>query len=102
MGNVPSIETEAAENPGRRRFYVGGIYAMMAAISAALGLPALAYLLGPGKSHKSEDWIEVGDVTRLTPNVPGELAFRRTRADGCKIISEKSKARVAKTSARQC
>ncbi len=97
MDSVPPIQPEDAENPSRRRFYVGAIYAMMAGISAALGLPALAYLLIPGKSHKNEDWIEVGDMTRLTPNVPVELAFRRTRVDGWKIISEKSTAWVVKT-----
>jgi menaquinol-cytochrome c reductase iron-sulfur subunit len=96
MGIVQSIEPEAVD-PTRRRFYVGAIYAMMAAISAALGLPALAYLLVPGKTRKSEDWIEVGDVTRLTPNVPVELAFRRVRVDGWKVINEKSTAWVVKT-----
>ena len=74
---------------------------MMAAISAALGLPALAYLLVPGKTRKTEEWIEVGDLTRLTPNVPVELAFRRNRVDGWKEISEKSTAWVVKTSETQ-
>ena len=96
MDTVEPIQPDAAESPSRRRFYVGAIYAMMAAISAALGLPALAYLLVPGKTRKTEEWIEVGDVTRLTPNVPVELAFRRTRVDGWKVINEKSTAWVVK------
>ena len=97
MDNVQPIQPDAAEDPGRRRFYVGAIYAMMAAISAALGLPALAYLLIPGRVRKTEDWIEVGDMTRLTPNVPVELAFQRHRVDGWKEINEKSTAWVVKT-----
>src|SRR5438045_6784678 len=102
MDNVhPPVQPEAAENPSRRRFYVGAIYAMMAAVSAALGLPALAYLLVPGKIRKTEDWIEVGDMSRLTPNVPVELAFQRHRVDGWKVINEKSTAWVVKTGENQ-
>jgi menaquinol-cytochrome c reductase iron-sulfur subunit len=101
MDNVQPIQDDAAESPSRRRFYVGAIYGMMAAISAALGLPALAYLLVPGKPPKKEDWIEVGDLTRLTPNVPVELAFRHHRVDGWKVLSEKSTAWVVKTGESQ-
>jgi menaquinol-cytochrome c reductase iron-sulfur subunit len=100
MDNVQPVQPEA-ENPTRRRFHVGAIYAMMAAISAAIGLPSLAYLLIPGPAHKKDDWIEVGDVTRLTPNLPVELAFRRNRVDGWKVISEKSTAWVVKTGDNQ-
>ena len=70
---------------------------MMAAISAALGLPAVAYLFIPGKVRKKDDWIEVGDVNRLSPGAPVELTFRRNRVDGWKVISEKSTAWVVKT-----
>ena len=97
MDNVQPLPTEPAENPTRRRFQIGAIYGMMAAISAALGLPALAYLLVPGTVRKKEDWIDVGDVTRLSPGVPVELTFRRNRVDGWKVISEKSTAWVIKT-----
>jgi menaquinol-cytochrome c reductase iron-sulfur subunit len=101
MVNVQPTQAESGSGLSRRRLYIGAIYGMMAAISAALGLPALAYLLVPGKPRKKEDWIEVGDITRLTPNVPVELAFRRNRVDGWKIISEKSTAWVVKTSESQ-
>lgn len=81
----------------RRNFYVGAIYGMMAAISGALGIPALIYLLFPPKARKEADWFEVGDISRLTPNVPVEMSFRRNRIDGWKVISEKSTAWVVKT-----
>ena len=100
MANVQP-QTDSAESLTRRRFQIGAIYGMMAAISAAIGFPALAYLLVPGKVRKKEDWIEVGDVTRLSPGVPVELTFRRNRIDGWKVISEKSTAWVVKTGDNQ-
>ena len=65
-------------------------------ISAALGLPAIAYLLLPPKAKKADEWIEIGDVTRLAPNAPVEMSFRHNRVDGWKIISEKGTAWVVR------
>jgi menaquinol-cytochrome c reductase iron-sulfur subunit len=97
---VPPIEG-AHEDTSRRNFHVVAIYGICAAISAALGLPALAYLLFPPKVKKGEEWIEVGDIARLAPNAPVELTFRRTRVDGWKVISEKSTAWVVKSADNQ-
>jgi len=80
----------------RRRFFIGAIYALWAAIAATLGLPALIYLLLPPKARKEEQWVEAGDVTRLSPGAPVELSFRRNRVDGWRVISEKSTAWVVK------
>jgi menaquinol-cytochrome c reductase iron-sulfur subunit len=91
------LQSTGTEETTRRNFYVGSIYAMMAAISAMLGVPALIYLLFPPKAKKEDEWIEVGDITRLTPNSPVEMTFRRTRVDGWKVISEKSTAWVVKS-----
>ncbi len=96
MGDV-QVQPLETEETTRRKFYVGAIYGMMAAISAALGVPALIYLLFPPKAKKEDEWIEVGDLTRIAPNSPVELTFRRTRVDGWKVISEKSTAWVVKT-----
>jgi menaquinol-cytochrome c reductase iron-sulfur subunit len=90
-------ETTDTEVTSRRNFYVGAIYGMMAAISAALGIPALIYLLFPPKAKKEAEWIEVGDVSRIGINSPVEMSFRRNRVDGWKVISEKSTAWVVKT-----
>jgi len=92
--HIPPGESEGAS---RRNFYVVAIYGLWAAISAALGLPALIYLLFPPKVKKSEEWIEIRDVGRLATNSPVELTYRRTRIDGWKVISEKSTAWVVKT-----
>jgi menaquinol-cytochrome c reductase iron-sulfur subunit len=88
--------TETKPEVSRRAFYVGTIYAIWAAITAALGLPALVYLLLPPKAKKESDWVEVGDVAKLPAGTPTELTFRRNRVDGWKVTSEKSTAWVVK------
>jgi Rieske Fe-S protein len=91
--NAPQFRGETT----RRGFYMGAMYAIWGVIMAALGTPALAYLFLPPKTRKDESWIDVGDITRLTPNQPVEMAFRRNRVDGWKVISEKVTAWVVKT-----
>jgi len=93
---VQSLHSPAADGTSRRNFFVGAIYAMGAAIAAGLGVPAVIYLFFPPKARKSEEWVQIGDVTRLVPNVPVEMAFRKNRIDGWKVISEKSTAWVVK------
>ena len=82
------------EKSTRRSFYTSVIYVLWGAITAALGAPALVYLLFPPKARQEEEWVEVGDVTKLQPQVPVEMVFRRNRKDGWKVISEKSTAWV--------
>jgi menaquinol-cytochrome c reductase iron-sulfur subunit len=69
---------------------------MCATIMAALGLPAFIYLFFPPRVRKAEEWVEIGDVTKLTLNSPIEMAFRRNRVDGWKVTSEKGTAWVVK------
>ena len=73
----------------RRSFHMAAICAIWGAITATLSVPALAYLFLPPKVRKDESWTDVGDVTYLTPNQPVEMAFRRNRVDGWKVVSEK-------------
>ena len=84
------------EGATRRSFYVAGIYGLWAVISAALGLPALIYLFFPPKARKEEEWVEIGDVTKLASDSPVEMVFRRNRVDGWKVLSEKGTAWVVK------
>ncbi len=86
------------EGSTRRSFYIGAIYGIWAAIAASLTLPAFAYLLFPPKARREDEWVEVGDVTKLAPDTPVEMSFRRNRVDGWKITSEKSTAWVVKHS----
>jgi len=82
----------------RRSLLVGAIHAIWALILAALGVPATAYLLLPPKVRETDEWIDIGDVTKLPTGQPVEMVFRQNRADGWKIGSEKLTAWVVKTS----
>jgi len=96
IGNVQPFQSAVNESVARRNVLVGAIYAMWAAISAAVGLPTLGYLLLPPKLKPQQGWTEIGDVTRLSPGVPVEMMFRRNRTDGWKITSEKNTAWVVR------
>lgn len=92
------LNANPPEIPGasRRSFHVAAMCAIWGAISTSLAAPALAYLFLPPKARKDESWINVGDITYLTPNQPVEMAFRRNRVDGWKVVSEKLTAWVVK------
>jgi len=84
------------EPTSRRSFFIGAIYGIWGVIAAAMGLPALVYLLLPPKIRQENEWVDIGDISKLTPNSPVEMTFRRNRVDGWKITSEKSTAWVVK------
>jgi menaquinol-cytochrome c reductase iron-sulfur subunit len=96
MGEMTSAKPSPAEPVSRRSFYIGAVYGMWAAITAALGLPALIYLFFPPKVRKADEWVEIGDVTKLASNSPVEMTFRRNRVDGWKVTNEKETAWVVK------
>jgi menaquinol-cytochrome c reductase iron-sulfur subunit len=93
---VPLAAEPPTRGTTRRSFYIGAIYGVWAAISAALALPAAAYLFLPPKARKEADWVDAGDISKLAPGTPLELTFRRNRVDGWKVYSEKSTAWVVK------
>ena len=101
MRDVPATESQAARPTTRRGFYVSVIFGLWGIITAALGLPALAYLLLPPKVKTEDEWIDLGDVSALQPGVPVEMVFRRNRKDGWKILSEKSTAWVIRQADQQ-
>jgi menaquinol-cytochrome c reductase iron-sulfur subunit len=98
MDDVSTTTTPASppEDVTRRSFYVGAIYGLGVTIATALGLPAVVYLLLPPKARNNDQWVEIGDITRLTANSPREMTFRRNRVDGWKVSSEKATAWVVK------
>jgi menaquinol-cytochrome c reductase iron-sulfur subunit len=89
---------DTTENSGttRRGFYMVAIYGLWGIITAALGVPALIYLLVPPRVRRQSEWVDAGDISQLTPGMPVEMAFRRNRVDGWKVTSEKSTAWVVK------
>ncbi|MBV9508023.1 MAG: Rieske 2Fe-2S domain-containing protein, partial [Acidobacteriia bacterium] len=101
MKDVGVLNTTFSPRTTRRGFYVVAIYAMGAIISAALGLPALVYLLVPPRVRRQSEWVEAGEVTQLMPGVPVEMTYRRNRVDGWKVSSEKSTSWVVKLPAGQ-
>ena len=86
----------STDNGDRRTFFLTAMYGLWAAIGAALSIPAAIYLLFPPKLRQEQDWAEAGDVTKMTPNSPVEMVFRRNRVDGWRILSEKSTAWAVK------
>jgi menaquinol-cytochrome c reductase iron-sulfur subunit len=85
------------EQTTRRTFYSAAIQGLGALMSAALLLPAAAYLLIKPKSQKEGDFVEVADLNQLQINKPEEVVFRRTRVDGWRTLNEKTTAWVVKT-----
>ena len=85
----------------RRTFYITAIYGIWAIITAALGLPALIYLLVPPRTRRQSEWTEAGDISQLALNTPVEMTYRRNRVDGWKVTSEKSTVWVVKTAPTQ-
>src|SRR5579863_10637582 len=75
------------ENGDRRTFFVTALYGLWALIAATLSLPAAVYLLLPPKLRNGAVWTEAGDVSKIAPNSPVEMVFRRNRIDGWRIQS---------------
>ena len=96
MAEMTETDTTLPASSTRRAFHTSMIYGLWGLITAALGAPALVYLLFPPKAKHEDEWVEVGDVTKLQPKSPVEMVFRRNRKDGWKIIAEKSTAWVVK------
>ncbi|MCP5110198.1 MAG: ubiquinol-cytochrome c reductase iron-sulfur subunit, partial [bacterium] len=61
----------------RRGFHEKIIYLLSSLITAALALPAAAYLLLPSRNRKQSSWVEVGNVADLPRDKPTELVFQR-------------------------
>ena len=93
-----ATDRSAAAISTRRNFSVAAIHGIWTAILAALGLPTVAYLLVPSRLDRKDDFVEAGDLKQLVPETPLEVAFRRNRVDGWRVVSEKNTAWVVKLS----
>jgi len=85
----------------RRNLLIRGIYGLWGLITAALAVPAGAYLLLPPRTRRQADWVEAADLAQLPQGSPEEVVFRRNRVDGWKISSEKSTAWLVRTGDHQ-
>jgi len=88
----------ASENGDRRTFFLTVLYGLWALIAATLSIPAAGYLFFPPNLRKENEWTEAGDVTKMVPDSPVEMVYRRNRVDGWRILSEKSTAWAVKLS----
>lgn len=84
------------EVTSRRTFYGVVINGLMGLITAAIALPAAAYLLVKPNSSKKSQWIDAADVSQLKVGKPEEVTYRRTRVDGWRVMNEKTTAWVVK------
>src|SRR5581483_4545980 len=88
----------APENAGytRRSWHLAAIYVLGAIIGLALAVPTILYLFIPPRQRRRSQWIDAGDVSRLTPGSPVEMSFQEGRIDGWRVITEKKTAWVVK------
>ena len=84
------------DNVTRRSFYAIAIQGFGGLITAALAIPAAAYLFMKPKSKKQGQFVEVAAIDQLQPQRPEEVVFRRTRIDGWRVINEKTTAWVVR------
>jgi len=55
---------------GRRDFMKAAIAAISGAIGVAIGLPAIAYVVGPALQKETDEWIRLGSVNKVEVNIP--------------------------------
>jgi Rieske Fe-S protein len=60
----------AKQDMGRRKFMGTAIAAISGLMGAALGIPAIAYIVGPALQRKAEDWLRLGAVSHVEPGTP--------------------------------
>src|SRR3954452_9496204 len=82
----------------RRKFQAALVFGFGAVMSAALAVPAVAYLFAVPASRKKQGWIDAGDISQVALNSPEEVVFRKTRVDGWKIVNERTTAWVVRKS----
>jgi menaquinol-cytochrome c reductase iron-sulfur subunit len=61
---------------GRRNFMKVAIASIGGVIGAAIGLPAIPYIMGPALQKESDSWIQLGSVSKVELNIP--TLFKKT------------------------
>ncbi len=54
----------------RRQFMSAAVAAMSSLIGAAVGLPAIAYIISPALKKKAEDWVRLGAISKVELGSP--------------------------------
>ncbi len=55
---------------GRRKFLEIAIGAIGGLMGAAMGVPAIAYIIGPALKTKTATWLRLGAVSKVQPGTP--------------------------------
>jgi menaquinol-cytochrome c reductase iron-sulfur subunit len=58
------------DNLDRRAFMKAAIVSIGGIIGAAIGIPAIPYIIGPAQKQDNADWIRLGAVSKVELNVP--------------------------------
>ncbi|MDP1780170.1 MAG: hypothetical protein Q8K73_07840, partial [Anaerolineales bacterium] len=61
---------------GRRNFMKVAIAGIGGLIGTAIGLPAIPYIMGPALQKESDDWIQLGSLSKVELNIP--TLFKKT------------------------
>ena len=72
----------------RRKFQEWAVLLLGGIAQAALAVPALVYLLVPGRKKTSGGWTDAGSIAALPTGRPTELAIQRERQDSWKSSLE--------------
>ena len=57
-------------SPARRDFMRAAVVGIGGLIGAAIGLPAVAYVIGPALKRTSDLWIRLGAISKVEPGSP--------------------------------
>jgi Rieske Fe-S protein len=72
----------------RRDFLAFGTWGIGGLIGLAMGLPAIAYIIGPAlKEEDAQNWIKVGTTSKVEPGTPTLFKMRIERQTGW-IVNE--------------
>ncbi len=64
------MENSKDKQLGRRDFMKAVIASIGGLIGAAIGLPAIPYVMGPALKKESDDWIQLGSVGKVELDMP--------------------------------
>lgn len=64
------MQSEGETKNGRRDFMRAAIAAIGGVIGAAIGLPAIPYVIGPALKSEQGDWIRLGSTAKVEVDTP--------------------------------
>jgi menaquinol-cytochrome c reductase iron-sulfur subunit len=79
---------EEKEQINRRNFLSFAIWGIGTLISAGMGIPAIAYIIGPAINRsKTQEWIRLGPISKIELKTPTLFKFTIQRKSGW-IVNE--------------